>query len=246
MTSRSVDYAFLHGGGQGGWVWDETVAALKLQAGVGAVRAIQLDVPGCGAKRGRDTSATGVREIAAELIADIVAADLRDVVLVGHSQAGQLLPIMLELRPDLFRRAIFVSCLIQRPGQALAQLMGTGRHGEMEDAVGWPFDFPYDQPDRFEIMFMNDMGREQVAEFSAKLGRDTWPPSSYAFTDWRLDHLPGLACTYVICLQDQILPPSWQERFAARAGISRLVRVDAAHQVMNTRPHALAEILRRG
>jgi pimeloyl-ACP methyl ester carboxylesterase len=48
----------------------------------------------------------------------------------------------------------------------------------------------------------------------------------------------------VICLRDGILPVSWQEVFATRLQASRRVRIDAGHQVMNTRPEALAEILR--
>ncbi|MFD2134238.1 hypothetical protein ACFSLT_01475 [Novosphingobium resinovorum] len=36
---------------------------------------------------------------------------------------------------------------------------------------------------------------------------------------------------------------SWQERFADRLHARRLHRIDAGHQVMNTRPEALAEVL---
>ena len=40
MTT-SADYVFLHGGGHGGWVWNETIAALELQ-GMGKFgRAVQ-------------------------------------------------------------------------------------------------------------------------------------------------------------------------------------------------------------
>ena len=51
-----VDFVFLHGGGQAGWVWDETLAALALQTGGGFGRALTLDIPGCGSKRGRPTA----------------------------------------------------------------------------------------------------------------------------------------------------------------------------------------------
>jgi hypothetical protein len=48
----------------------------------------------------------------------------------------------------------------------------------------------------------------------------------------------------VVCLKDNILPVRWQEIFAERFKAERLARIDAGHQAMNTRPHALAEILR--
>jgi hypothetical protein len=45
-------------------------------------------------------------------------------------------------------------------------------------------------------------------------------------------------------LRDAILPVNWQELFANRLHASRRIRIDAGHQVMNTHPEALAEILR--
>jgi len=239
------DYAFLHGGGQGGWVWDETIDALGLQTDGGFGRALRLDVPGCGAKRGRTTDAIGVDAIAGELIADIEAAGLRDVVLVGHSQAGCILPKMVQARPDLFRRLVYVSCSSPLPGQTVAGMIGAGVHGANPDEVGWPLDpTTHSMEERYLVMFCNDMSRIETAAFMAKLGHDAWPMESYSHTDWSYDHLGAVPASYVVCLRDAILPPSWQEEFAARFRCGRVVRIDAGHQAMTTRPHGLAEILR--
>lgn len=239
------DYAFLHGGGQGGWVWDETIDALGMQTDGGFGRALRLDVPGCGAKRGRTTDAIGVDAIAGELIADIEAAGLRDVVLVGHSQAGCILPKMVQARPDLFRRLVYVSCSSPLPGQTVAGMIGAGVHGANPDEVGWPLDpTTHSMEERYLVMFCNDMSRIETAAFMAKLGHDAWPMESYSHTDWSYDHLGAVPASYVVCLRDAILPPSWQEKFAARFRCGRVVRIDAGHQAMTTRPHGLAEILR--
>src|SRR5579864_8149924 len=114
-----VDYVFLHGGGQGSWVWSETIAALQRQAGGKSGRALALDVPGCGVKRGADAASLDVDGVAAELLADISAAGLRDVVLVGHSQAGTILPRLVEKQPKLFRQLVYVSCTAPSPGLTL-------------------------------------------------------------------------------------------------------------------------------
>jgi hypothetical protein len=93
-------------------------------------------------------------------------------------------------------------------------------------------------------MFCNDMAADQAAAFLARLGHDHWPTlQALDETGWRYEHLPGIAASYVVCLQDQALPPEWQEEFATRLGVQRRVYIDAGHQVMNTRPHGLAEIL---
>jgi pimeloyl-ACP methyl ester carboxylesterase len=87
------------------------------------------------------------------------------------------------------------------------------------------------------------MSDAEGSSFLAKLGRDTWPAKTMSAADWHYDHLGGVPATYVICLRDGILPVPWQETFAARLKVQRQVRIDAGHQVMNTRPEALAEAL---
>jgi len=241
----SMHCAFLHGGGQGSWVWDDTIAALHLQTGGQCGRLLALDAPGCGAKRGRDTRGVGVDDITAELIADLERAGMKDVILVGHSQAGTMLPRLVERRPGLFRRLIYVSCCAPLPGQTILQMIGSGQHGSDPDEVGRPLDpATHSQEEQYRVMFCNDMDEAEAARFIARLGPDRWPDSSMLASDWRYDHLEGLPSTYVKCLRDGILTPPWQEKFAERLRVQRTVRIDAGHQVMNTRPQALAEVLR--
>ncbi len=244
MTT-TADYAFLHGGGQGGWVWSETIAALHQQTDGGFGRAIALDAPGCGTKRDRDTTALDIDDIATELLADLTAAGMKNVVLVGHSQAGTMMPRLVERRPDLFSRLVYVSCSIPLPGQTILEMMGSGLHGSNENEVGWPFDPKAgSRRDHYRAMFCNDMSEAEAAALLARLGKDNWPSRVYAATDWRCDHLDKTPATFAICLQDGVLPVAWQEKFATRFRVQRRVRIDAGHQVMNSRPHTLAEALR--
>jgi pimeloyl-ACP methyl ester carboxylesterase len=242
---EAVDYAMLHGGGQGSWVWDETIQALQSQTDGGFGRALALDAPGCGTKRSRAGEDLDNEAIAAELVGDIEAAGFRDVVLVGHSAAGMFLPFMLELRPNLFRRVVYVTCMGPPPGRSALEMMGTSRHGEKPDEVGWPVDpDSVDIPGRLQAMFCNDMTPDFASAFMAKLGRDMAPMRTMEASNWRYDHLDPNVSTYVICLQDMSLTVPWQETFARNFRCGQIVRIDAGHQVMNTRPHALAEVLR--
>lgn len=236
-----VDYVFLHGGAQGGWVWAETLAALQRQAGAGFGRALVLDVPGCGAKRGRATEALGPDEVAAELHAEIEAAGFRDALLVGHSQAGTVLPRLIELGPQLFRRAIYVSAIAPLPGQTVMDFRDSL---PASDAAATPASLPDDPRALFRTLFCNDMGAAETEVFLAKLGADAWPPATYTASNWRYAHLAETPASYVICLRDAVLPVAWQEIFADRLKAERRIRLDCGHQAMNTRPHAFAELLR--
>ncbi|MXO89996.1 alpha/beta fold hydrolase [Pontixanthobacter aquaemixtae] len=230
--------ALLHGGGQGSWVWEELVALLE-QAGV---RAIALDVPGCGTKRGRDLSAIDANCVAAELVDDLSGHD--DVTLVGHSLAGAILPRMAGILPNKWRRLIYVTCTAPPTGTGFRALMGSGLHGENPDEVGWPVDPASTSADeRYRVMFCNDMSRENAGAFLAKMGQDDWPMDVLVRTDHKYDHLAEIPSTYIVCQRDNGLPPNWQRKFAKRLHCDRIREIDAGHQVMVTQPAKLAEML---
>jgi pimeloyl-ACP methyl ester carboxylesterase len=238
-----AEFIFQHGGGQGGWIWDETIAALELQSG-GTARCLALDVPGCGAKRGRDTAHMTFDDIVSELAADIAAAGFDNPLLVGHSQAGQVLPKLELAMPGAFARHVYVSCIAHENGHTIGDMMAVQT---AQDPDG-PLAAVFNDPDctireRFRVMFVNDMAREEQERFLDKLEQDAWPPIAYTETNWRYDHLASVPCTYVECMQDQVLTPHWQRIFAERFRCEETVHIDAAHQVQNTRPQALAEVL---
>jgi pimeloyl-ACP methyl ester carboxylesterase len=233
--------ALLHGGGQGSWVWADTVSALRLESN-NAANSVALDIPGCGAKRGRATEHLDPLTVARELLDDLERAGMRDIVLVGHSLAGNVLPAMAELRPDLIRRLVYVACSLPLPGQTVVQLMGNGLHGSNDSEVGWPVDpRKVAMRDRYDVMFCNDMTEVQRNAFLAQIGHDNWPMQYFSNTQFDFKH--QTPATYVLCLRDRSLPVSWQETFASRFHADEIVRLDAGHQVMISRPHTLAEVL---
>ena len=208
--ANSINFAFLHGGGQGSWIWQETIDALEVQTGNSRGRMLALDVPGCGHKRQRNTDSLSFADILEELMEDIDGSGMEDVVLVGHSQAGTVLPKLAEMRPSLFRRLIYVSCSIPLPGQTVVDMIGDDVHGADEHHVGWPVDPKTTSPrERTKAMLCNDMGNRETEEFMAKLGNDQWPASSYVETGWDFTQPAQVAVSYVICLRDNILPVPW-------------------------------------
>lgn len=238
-----ADFIFQHGGGQGGWIWDETIAALAQQSS-GTARCLALDVPGCGNKRGRDTDGLTFDDIIAELAADIAAAGFDNPLLVGHSQAGQVLPKLELAMPGAFARHVYVSCIAHENGHTIADMMALQTQQDPEGPLASVFNDPAcTMRERFRVMFVNDMTRPEQDAFLDKLEKDNWPQIAYTEKNWRYDHLASVPCTYVQCLQDQVLTPHWQRIFAERFRCDETVHIDAAHQVQNTRPHALAEVL---
>ncbi len=233
-------FALLHGGGQGSWVWDDVVARLE----AAGARVLALDVPGCGTKRGRDVSALTADAVAAELIEDCRAAGLSEVVLVGHSLAGSILPRMAALAPELITKLVYLTCSAPLPGVSFRRQMGDGLQGAHPDQVGWlVLPSTHSADERYRLMFCNDMSRDAATAFLAKMGQDVWPMDPLNCTDHRYDHLAGVPSTYIVCLNDAGLPPVWQRRFAEQLHCERVVELGSGHQAMTTQPEALVELL---
>lgn len=241
----------MHGGGQGSWVWAPLISALKNRARgaikgaiTDAITTVALDVPGCGTKRDRKTDDLTLPDVADELITELENQGLSQVILVGHSQAGQLMAQMALRKPGLFSQLVFIACSIPLPGQTVMQMLGTSLHGENDAEVGWPLSpAESDITSRYQAMFCNDMSDQQSKAFFQQLGYDNWPAKTYAFTDWQTEHLASIPSTFVLCRQDQSLPLNWQKIFANRFKANTTLSIDAGHQAMLTQPESLAKLL---
>jgi pimeloyl-ACP methyl ester carboxylesterase len=233
-------FALLHGGGQGGWVWDEVARLLRDQG----AEVITLDVPGCGTKRERDTLTLTVEQVADELLADIAKAFFGPVTLVGHSQAGTMLPVMWRRSSELLNQLVYLGCCAPLPGQNVVEMMGEGAFGDHPDQVGWVMDPAKHERLKIRRMaFCNDMSEAQADAFMARLVSDQWPPLVTFAAHWDYDDLAGSPSSYIVCKQDQALPEEWQRRFAERLHCRRIVELDAGHQAMTTQPEQVAAML---
>ena len=234
----SPSFALLHGGGQGSWVWTATADHLRAKG----AQVMALDVPGCGAKRGRDIDGIDVDAIAAELLSDIAGLD--QPILVGHSLAGAILPRMAEREPDQIRQLVYLSCTAPLADKTFLDQMGLGLHGASDEQVGWPVDIMTSSlEDRYRLMFCNDMSDSDANAFLTRLGEDNWPSDVFERSDWRYEHLRAIPSTYIVCEADQSLPPHWQRRFAKRLHCATERSINAGHQAMNTQAAALAALL---
>jgi len=231
-----TDFIFQHGAMMGGYVWDELIEAMKARSE--GNRYLALDIPGCGAKRGVDPRSLSFDDIVASQVADVDASGMCDVILVGHSQGGTVVPRLVEARPGMFRKLVYIACLGPDPGQSVMEA------AEEEDV-------PEDEPvaattimGRMIDMLCNDMDPAMARGFLARMGGgDAWPPSSYTERGWRYDHLKDIPSTYIFCEQDNCVPPEKQERYLANLNAGKVIRMDSGHQPMNSRPGELAEIL---
>lgn len=238
-----TDLVLLHGGQHGSWCWKFFVDAIKQREPL-FDRVICLDMPGCGTKRGRDVSTLTLGDIVKELNDELRAANVRDAVLLGHSIAGVLLPLMVIEDQSLYSRLVYLATAVPAEGQSIMQLLGSSLHGQNSEEVGWPMN-PLTTPpaDMQKAMFGADMTDAQLAWLLEEATDDVTPPAVATEPAVREGYANTVPSVYILTSRDGILPPEWQRRFAERLGCEHLIEIDTPHEPFVTDPELLGATL---
>ena len=113
-----------------------------------------------------------VADFIASVTDEIVAHDLSDVTLVGHSMAGLTLPGVAERIPDRLSHLAFVSCAVPPHGTPLTDVLGDLSPAVREVAARIGDDVVDSEgglhPELFVAMFCNDMDERQTASTLAR------------------------------------------------------------------------------
>lgn len=239
------DLIFMHGGNHGSWCWASLLDELRT-APSDFGRLITLDAPGAGTKRGRDASGESIASIAASLNDELRGAGVRQAVLIGHSLAGVLTPVMAAQDPTLFADLIFLQTVAPQEGQSMHQQMGGGLRGQDPERVGYPFDPAGKTQDELTTaLFGVDLDGAQLRRLLTETAQDATPRAFLEEPVTRQGYDPGrFRTTYVVATRDPVLPPVWQRRFAERLGCARVVEIDTPHEAFISHPRLLADTLR--
>jgi pimeloyl-ACP methyl ester carboxylesterase len=232
-----MPYVLVHGGGFAGSCWDELLPLLDGES-------IAVDLPGRGRTPG-DLATLTVADFVASVADEIVARDLTDVTLVGHSMAGLTLPGVAERVPDRLRRLVFVSCSVPAHGETVLQILGgfSPAGHEMAERVG---DDAIESggglpPDIARVIFCNDMDETQTISTLERIVPEAMGVMTEPADLTGLGH--PIPRTFVRLTGDAIVSPETQDRMIKNLGNADVVNLDAGHMAMISRPQALADVL---
>jgi pimeloyl-ACP methyl ester carboxylesterase len=230
---------FVHGAMHGAWCWERVLA--RLQRGeVG--RATEL--PGRAGNPAALTELTAT-DFADAVIAEIDVAGWSSVVLVGHSMAGVVLPIVARRIPDRIQHLVYVSALVPPVGASPVDLLPW----PLKPYVGYQVRSALSHADRglsvprwlARRMFCSDLSPLAAREVLERL----CPEAPRLFIDPVADPptQPGIGVTYVRLGRDKALPPRIQDRVIAGMGDVTIADIAAGHDAMLSEPHAVAAII---
>ncbi len=218
-------FVLVHGGSLGAWSWAAVIAQLQRLGH----RAMAVDLLGRGENPYDLDKITlaGHVDCVARYIED---RDLRDVVMVGHSMAGVIMPGVAVRMPERIKRLIFVSALVMRDGESAMEVFRSGglRQGEARSRES--------MSDRFRRHQLNDASRDLQDFVMAAIVPDQMAVLSepVPMKDFYALDLPSS----VIVLEDDIAihPLRFHPLFTERLRNPTIRSIKSGHGVMFTKP----------
>ncbi|OUL34456.1 alpha/beta hydrolase [Nostoc sp. T09] len=241
-------FCLVHGAFQGAWCWDLLIPYLEAQGH----KTVAMDLP--------------IEDASASLsqFADVVLQALPktddDIVLVGHSMAGTVIPLVAEAHQ--VRQLVFLTALIPYPGISTldqfshnldADSLKTLNYEPKELSQRKEFD---DEPEMFNPvsvgkdfsdeavlieLFYHDC-QPDVMRWALSKSRSQ-QSMAYIYEVNPMNSLPNVEYKYIVCNDDRIISPVWS-RYAARKRLGvDAIELPGGHCPHLSRPAHLASVL---
>jgi pimeloyl-ACP methyl ester carboxylesterase len=237
LPPGSSTFVLVHGGGHGGWCWQRLARELRS-------RGHEVWTPtltGFGERRHLDDEDLTFDTFVTDIAAVLEYEDLRDVVLVGHSMGGVIVPRVAEVARDRIRAVVWMAAVVLDDDETL--LEAVPQTPEIARAVAIQPDGSVRTDAGLMIEALLPEGTD--AERAWVLARHRPYPPMALVEPGRLTAFTALNLPtgYVLATLDRAVSPERARIFAARLPGVRYAEVEAGHDFMVTRPKQAADAL---
>jgi pimeloyl-ACP methyl ester carboxylesterase len=229
----------VHGGGLAADSWELTVGEIQKQAPELTVLAV--DLPGRRGRPGNLLTLT-IADFVESVIDDIEDAGLGDIVLVGHSMAGLIVPgVVTKLGSSRVRELVLVTAFVPPEGKSLVDTLTgpwalTARRNAKKGglsktpAIGVRLTYLNGVPRARRNFIAGKVYPESARMLAEKVSRQGMP-----------DEVPR---TWILTTRDRALSVKLQHKgIDAIGGVQTVVPLNTCHCPMVSQPERLAEIL---
>lgn len=239
----SDTYVLVHGAWHTGDLMEPTAKHMRQQGHTVHCPTLKGNNPG------DDRASVGLEDAAQSLLAYLVAHDLNNVRLAGHSYGGMVISRVAELAPERIARLVYVNAFVPNPGESLTDLVPpiyVGLFDQIAAASNGAVSLPFPI---WRESFINDADLALATSAYEQLN----PHPYKTFTDKISLSRPlaemEIGKSYVNCQQDTALPHSmpWHPRLSERLGLFRFVECQGSHEIWFTDPATIADaVIRAG
>ena len=230
-------FVLVHGAWHDGSAWDQTAGHLENQGH----KALAPTMAGHGRSAPRNVDHAQCTD---SILQAIVARDLREFVLVGHSFGGTVVCKVAEKIPERIRRLVFLNAFILKDGDSLVDVIPP-THAALYDRLSTEsgdrtvmIPFP-----TWRESFVNDADLELAKWTYSQLSPEPYQPCTDKL-DLQKFYSLEIPRSFINCTEDIALPPGewgWHPRMSGRLGVYRLVQMPGSHEVIYTNPALLAQ-----
>ncbi len=230
-------FVLVHGGGQGGWVWQQVARLLR-------ARGHEVHAPtltGFGERHHLDGPHVSFQTFVDDVANVVIFEGLQNVVLVGHSMGGIVIPRVTERVPDRIRRVVWATAVVTKDGQNLLQAVPQSPWIARAVTLG-PGGITRTDLELLLDANIHD-GTPEQREFIRARHRP-YPPHALLEPGRLSAFLAlGLPTGYILATLDRAIEPHIAQGFMDLLPGCRRAEIEAAHQCMNTRPGDMSGIL---
>jgi pimeloyl-ACP methyl ester carboxylesterase len=230
-------FVLVHGGGHGGWCWQRTARLLRDEGH----EVYTPTLTGFGERSHLDTTKVTFETFAQDIVNVIEFEDLHNVILVGHSMGGVIIPRVAERLPRRMRQVVWLAAVVTRDGESLldavpqspwiARAVTIGADGTAHTDPNLILDANIHDGTPEDRAFVRDRHLPYPPHALTERGRLT------AFLAL------GIPTTYLIATDDRTIEPSVAATFASRLPGASIGQVPGGHDCMITQPVAVAAAL---
>jgi len=215
-------FALVHGSCQDAWVWHKVMPLLR----AGGHRVVAMDLP-------LSDSAAGANEYADAVVSALANLD-EPPILVGHSMAGMVIPVVASRRP--VELLVFLAAAIPKLGRSLFDRF----RGEERDMFqpDWPGKDPSrNRQDALDYLFHDcdwTLAEEAIRHLrpqaSSRVATEA-PP---------LEKWPAVPSQSIVCAEDRTFNPRWSRGASRRLLGVEPIEIPGGHCPFLSRPDLLA------
>jgi pimeloyl-ACP methyl ester carboxylesterase len=226
-------FVLLHGAWHGGWAWRKVEPYLR-SAGH---EVLTPTLTGVSDRAHLLSPAVGLDTHVTDVVALLDAEGASDVVLVGHSYAGQVVTGVADRRPEALRRRVYLDAFVGNDGEAAIDLLPSHVAEHYRESVAGP-GFGWLIPVR-SLQALGVTDEADTEWLTARLTPHPWRTYTEPLAlSGRQDDVPAI---FIECTDWMRVFRTHGER-AESAGWP-VLSVPTGHEAMVTAPEALAKIL---
>jgi pimeloyl-ACP methyl ester carboxylesterase len=222
----------VHGAFRGGWAWQKVRRILQSQG----FEVFALSLTGAGEKAHLLSAEITLQTWVEDIVNLLNCEDLRDVILVGHSQGGVVIQAVAEAIAERISKLVFIDAPVLRDGECAIDVLPKSvreKFGETpKNALIPPMPLQANE-------YFSD---EEIAWFNQRL---TPVPTNPSLEKIHIERSANLPHTYIFCSQTPpFYPASYTRQRFDRERINYQL-IDAPHDCIWTHAELIAEILKK-